>query len=276
MAGLSRAHQQAVHQLLREQPQRVAYGKVWQAIVRHFEVGSVQGSWLYFDAAQRRALRGLATLDWGFDPLAGVPDGNRLEVAAQAIDEKIARQRPDDLHVLVKGRLPAPLPGLSPELSLRAPIANLPLAAIAQVLVVENLDSFDHWPRYSAPPELNDALVLYRGHGGLARGARRLLASLPDSVPVTLFTDYDPAGLAIATGVPRAEALLVPLLDDALLAKGSREHFQRQYRNARHLDSQNLGSWQGIWERMKAHGLSIKQQHMLALAAPLQLVKRQA
>ena len=36
--------------------------------------------------------------DWGADPLAGVPEGNRRQVAAEAIDEKIARERPDDRY----------------------------------------------------------------------------------------------------------------------------------------------------------------------------------
>lgn len=263
-----------MHQLLREQKPRVELGKVWQAIERHFEVGSRDGGWLCFTDAERRTLRAAATREWGFDPLAGVPDGARLDVAAQAIDEKTARQRPDELHVLVKGRLPAPLPALAPELSLRVPLVSLALEVIEDVLVIENLDSFDHWSRYSAPPALDHALVLYRGHGGLARGARQLLTSLPASVRVTVFGDYDPAGLAIALTLPRANALLVPKVDEALLAKSSLDHFQRQFRNARHLDNCDLGGWQHIWADIKAQQASIKQQHMLALGASLRRVRR--
>lgn len=274
MAGLSRIHQQAVHQLLREQTRRVAYGRVWQAIARHFEVGSLQGNWLHFDAPQRRALRELATLEWGFDPLVGVPDGSRLEVAALAIDEKTARQRPDDAHVLIKGRLPFPLPSLAAELSLRVPLQSLALDAIEDLLVIENLDSFDHWQQYQAPPQVTNALLLYRGHGGWARGARRLLEALPASVRVTLFGDYDPAGLAIAVDLPRVDAVLAPPLSDALLAKSSRSHFERQYRSASHLESVELGGWQPLWDEIKARRASIKQQHMLALQTPLRWLAR--
>ncbi|GAB3388437.1 DUF7281 domain-containing protein [Azotobacter armeniacus] len=131
-----------------------------------------------------------------------MPDGTRREVAAQAIDEKLARQRPDDHYILAKGRLPAPLPSLSPELSLRVPLASLDLVSIGQVVVVESLDSFDDWHAYPAPAELAGSLVLYRGHGSLARGARRLLAALPDTARVTVFPDWDPAGLFIAQTLP--------------------------------------------------------------------------
>jgi len=81
--------------------------------------------------------------------------------------------------VLVKGRLPSPLPVLNSELSLRVPLASLDLESIGQIVLVNNLDSFDDWHAHPAPGELADSLVLYRGHGGhggLARGARWLPA----------------------------------------------------------------------------------------------------
>jgi hypothetical protein len=265
---------QLVHQLLRARDERVALGPQWRALQQHFELAPAQGKWLTFTREQREALRAQAGREWGFDPLAGIPDGTRQDVAADAIDEKIAGQRPDDQHVLLKGRLPGALPTLSPELSLRVPIARLDLSAIPRILLIENLDSFDHWQLYQSPAELSECLVLYRGHGGLARGARRLLASLPAATHVTVFADYDPAGLAIAVTLPRADALLLPQLDSRLLSKGSRPHFERQYRNARHLDGAELGQWQDVWAQMKQHGVSIKQQHMLALAAPLHLLTR--
>ncbi|MNM94285.1 hypothetical protein D3C81_1066830 [compost metagenome] len=274
MAGLSRIHQQAVHDLLRGRLERVALNATWRRIQVHFEVGTFDGRWLQFDRQQREILRQLAQQEWGFDPLEGVPDGTRLEVAGQAIDEKTARQRPDDSHVLVKGALPAPLPLLSPELSLRVPLASLDLAAIAQVLVIENLDSFDDWQHYVAPIELAGSLLLYRGHGGLARGVHQLLNSLPASTRVIVFPDYDPAGLKIAATSPRATALLLPEPDEHLLAKGSRQHFDEQFQEARYLDGAELGSWQPVWDEMKARQVSIKQQHMLALGVRLRIVPR--
>jgi hypothetical protein len=247
MAGLSKRHMQAVHRLLREGLDSVARSTTWDEIQQAFELGETRGRRLHFSAEQRRELRAQAKQAWGFDPLAGVPEGNRRQVAASAIDEKIARERPDARHVLVKGELPAPLPRLTPELSLRVPLTALSLDAIRQVVVVENLDSFDDWHAFAAPAELAAALVLYRGHGGLARGTRQLLTILPEQIPVTVFPDWDPAGLRIAQTLPRADALLLPDLDQRLLAKGSRVHFARQHQAAQYLDHAALdgGAWFG-------------------------------
>lgn len=274
---LTLKHRNAIHKLLRERGDKVALSATWQQIHRELEVGEIRDNArsLHFENRELDALRQLAKKHWGFDLLAeATPAGNRAQVAAVAIDEKIARQRPDDAFVLVKGRLPSPLPVLNSELSLRVPLASLDLESIGQIVLVENLDSFDDWYAYPAPAELADSLVLYRGHGGLARGARRLLAALPETTRVTVFPDWDPAGLLIAASLSRADALLVPESIEPLLAQGSREHFSRQHLAARHLDSAGLGGWQGVWEAMKAHRVSIKQQHMLALGAVLRQVPR--
>ncbi|MOA64423.1 hypothetical protein D3C78_1904690 [compost metagenome] len=66
----------------------------------------------------------------------------------------------------------------------------------------------------------------------------------------------------------------MPELDKQLLAKGSREHFGRQSRQASHLDASQLSGWQAVWTAMKEQQVSIKQQHMLALAARLRIVPR--
>ena len=266
---------QAVHRLLRERLEKVSRSALWDEIRRTFEIGEPRDRNLYFNAEQRQLLREQCRLAWGFDPLDGVPQGNRREVAANAIDEKIAAERPDDRYVLVKGRMPEPLPPLASELSLRVPISSLNPDAIVQVVVIENLDSFDDWHAFRSPAELMDALVLYRGHGGLARGTRNLLSVLPEQICVTVFPDWDPAGLLIAQTLPRADALLVPERSEKLLAKGSRGHFVRQYRETRYLDSADLGSsWSLVWEEMKARQVSLKQQQMLAFGAALRMIPR--
>lgn len=275
MAGLSFKHLSAIHRLLRERNDRAPLDAVWRKIHVDFEVGEPLGQWLYFTSEHRHLLREQARREWGFDPLDALPDGNRRTVAAVAIDEKLASERPDQRHVLVKGTLPAPLPCLAPELSLRVPLSSLAMAGIEQVVVVENLDSFDHWQDHALPAELANSLVLYRGHNGVASGTGQLLRRLPTEVRVVVFADWDPAGLAIACGLPRADALLVPKLEANLLAKGSREHYDRQFQAARQLDGSPLHGWRGIWEEMKSWRVSIKQQHMLALGSELRLIGRQ-
>jgi hypothetical protein len=272
---LGSRHWQAIHALLRKRDNSVSLGPAWQQIHEELEVGERRGNRLHFSDEMLSILRQAAESKSGAELLVAATDITRLEAARQGfIDEKNARQRPDDGYVLVKGTLPAPLLSLSPELSQRVPVSRLDLDAIKQIVVIENLDSFDDWQYYAAPVELADSLLLYRGHGGLARGTRRLLASLPAATHVIVFPDYDPAGLSIAIGLPRADALLVPALDEQLLAKGSREHFARQSRQASHLDASQLDGWQAVWTAMKEQQVSIKQQHMLALDTPLRLVRR--
>lgn len=276
MAGLTARHLQAIHTLLRNRHSSAPLNATWQRIHELLEVGEPRGKLLHFDEPMLRILRQEAERESGAaNLLAGVPYGDRLQAARDGLrDEKVAPLRPDEGFVLVRGRLPAPLPELLPQTSLRVPLAYLADAAIERIVVIENLDSFDCWEQYLMPAELADALVLYRGHGGLARGTRRLLGELAGRVQVTFFGDFDPAGLTIAATLPDTSSILVPVLSDGLLRSGHRQHFLLQHRAARYLDSSELGGWQGLWDEMKERGLSIKQQHMLALQSELRTVAR--
>ena len=271
---LGRNHANAVHHLLRNQLLEVAYNAAWQDIHRAFELGRVERRRLIFSPRERELLREEAKRQFGWDLIKPPPSEDRIQAATQAIDEKLAPQRPDDGFVLAKGVLPVPLPALPTGCALRVALAHLNLAAIHSVLVVENLDCFDQVHRFLLPDDLGDALVLYRGHGAATRGIRQLLQCLPASVPVVVFPDYDPAGLVIAATMTGASHMLVPQLSPELLAKGSREHFHKQHLQAKHLNSSALGGWQAVWAEMKQGGVSVKQQHMLALGAPLRCICR--
>ncbi|WP_341501446.1 hypothetical protein [Gallaecimonas sp. GXIMD4217] len=275
MAGLGRKHLKAIHELLFDHKDLVTATATWREIIAHFELEPGQeGKRLVFDARQRQLLRELASRHFGFDPKAPLPTGDRQAYADHgSIDEKLAPQGPDRHHVLVKGALPG-LPPLPPEASLRLPLSSLALDRIARVLVIENLDTFDLWRPGLGPDGLADALVLYRGHRGLAAGSKRLLQELPATGQVIVFTDLDPAGLRIAHTLPRADALLVPGLTEELLPMNNAAHFHRQHQASRYLDRADLEGWQGLWQEIKTGQLSIKQQHMLARSAELVLVKR--
>ena len=272
--SLGRSHARALHHLLRNHLLEVACNATWQDIHRAFELGRVERRRLTFSPRERELLREEAKRHFGWDLIEPLPGEDRIQAASQAIDEKLAPQRPDDGFVLAKGVLPVPLPALPTGCSLRVALDQLDVAAIGHVLVVENLDCFDQIHRFLLPDNLGDALVLYRGHGAATRGTRQLLQRLPATVPVVVFADYDPAGLVIAATLPQASQLLVPQLTPELLAKGSREHFHRQHLQARHLDSGALGGWQAVWTELKQAGVSIKQQHMLAFGAALRCIAR--
>jgi hypothetical protein len=271
---LGRNHAKALHHLLRNRLPVVPYTVTWQAIHRAFELGQVERRRLHFSPQDHEQLREEARRHFGWDLIEPLPGEDRIQAAAHAIDEKLAPQRPDDGFVLAKGVLPSPLPALPAGCALRVSLEQLEVAAIRSVLVIENLDCFDQIHRLALPDELDASLVLYRGHGAATRGTRQLLQSLPVSVLVTVFPDFDPAGLAIAATLAGASRVLVPQLTPDLLAKGNRDHFQKQHLQARHLDSINLGDWQAVWKEMKQAGVSIKQQHMLAQSVPLRCIAR--
>ena len=271
---LGRSHANAVHRLLRNQLLEVSCSAIWNDIHRAFELGRIESGRLKFSPHERELLREEAKRQFGWNLIEPLPAEDRIQAAAQAIDEKLAPQRPDDGFVLAKGMLPSPLPALPAGCALRVALQQLDVASIASVLVIENLDCFDQIHRFALPDGLHASLMLYRGHGGATRGTRQLLQRLPATVPIVVFPDYDPAGLAIAATLPHASHVLVPGLTPELLIKGSREHFHKQHLQAKHLDSCELGAWQTVWTEMKQMGVSIKQQHMLAFGAPLRCVAR--
>lgn len=274
--ALTRVHAKAVHHLLRNRLPDVPYSATWKDIHRAFELGQVERRRLHFTPQERELLRDEARRRFGWDLMNPLPNEDRIQAAAQAIDEKLAPRQPDEGFVLAKGVLPfmVAAPTLPNECALRVPVNHLDLAAICNVLVVENLDCFDQIHRFALPDRLNAALVLYRGHSALTRGTRQLLQGLPALVPVVVFADFDPAGLAIAATLPRASHVLIPQLTPDLLAKGSREDFHGQHKESKQLDSIELGGWQAIWEEMTQTGLSIKQQHLLAQGVPLRCIAR--
>ena len=271
---LGRSHAKAVHHLLRNHLVEVAYSATWQDIHRAFELGQLERRRLTFTLRERDQLREEAKRYFGWDLIEPLPSEDRIQAARQARDEKLAPRRPDEGFVLAKGGLPSPLPALPAGCALRISLEQLDVAAIASVLVVENLDCFDQLHRFALPDELHAALVLYRGHGGATRGTRQLLQRLPADIPVVVFPDYDPAGLSIAATLPHASHVLIPQVTPELLAKGSREHFHKQHLQARHLDNCSLGGWHTVWAEMKQGGVSIKQQHMLVMGVPLYCIAR--
>lgn len=87
------------------------------------------------------------------------------------------------------------------------------------ILLVENKQTFNEiWDVEESmlvSTELSNPLVLYRGDaesGARADAANRLITST--SVPVHAFVDFDPAGMVIATGLPRLDKLVSPVLTE--------------------------------------------------------------
>lgn len=274
MAGLTRGHLKAVHELLYHRKDKVAANAQWQTICAQLELSPPrQGKFLLFDGALRKELRQVAEAVTGYDLMSPLPEGDRnLYAKAGFLNEKVSPVKPNQGYVLLKGQIPG-LPQLDPAVSVRLPLTSLALGALETLVVMENLDSFDSWHRYLVPAELQQATVLYRGHGTMA-GSKALLAELPASVRLVAFTDLDPAGLRTAHAELKAQALLTPQLSSSLIKVSVRDDFNHQHEAQAYLEKAELGGWQALWERVKAAKLSIKQQHMLAQAVPLTLLQR--
>ena len=263
---LGRSHANAVHRLLRNQLLEVSCSAIWNDIHRAFELGRIESGRLKFSPHERELLREEAKRQFGWNLIEPLPAEDRIQAAAQAIDEKLAPQRPDDGFVLAKGMLPSPLPALPAGCALRVALQQLDVASIASVLVIENLDCFDQIHRFAAARRI--ACV-----ADAVPGPRRRHARYP-AVAATIARcrpGCRVSGLSTRPAWRSPQRCRTPAmywyrgLTPELLTKGSREHFHKQHLQARHLDSCELGAWQTVWTEMKQAGC----QHQAAAHAGL-------
>lgn len=194
---------------------------------------------------------------------------DRPATAQWHADEKRAGIRPTDNQILValtQGSLLASFVGqLYPalQMNLELDTRRLRLAPYSALVVVENRDSFYDWVRYQTPPELNNALVVYRGDKGHSRACKELRRRWrleKKDYPMLYFGDLDPAGLRIALS-GQYQALLLPALTQ-LNAQAIAEHspWSQQKYMTNLLSSMPLG-WLGLLEILKT-GRGLRQQRM--------------
>ncbi len=134
------------------------------------------------------------------------------------------------------------------------------------LLVVENLESFrflerNRWLDFQG----KDVLAIFRGDNVLKTNvAMKLIAQRTE--PVWAYFDFDPAGMGMASGLPRLERLLLPE-DDALFSAARRA-------NQVHLYADQLDQWGPImqseerpilkrhWKLLNNLKLGLAQEHM--------------
>lgn len=116
------------------------------------------------------------------------------------------------------------------------------IRGVDRLLVVENLETFRQIERYAwvgfAP---HNILVVFRGDRGLSAADSALLLRLRTE-PVWAFFDFDPAGLGMASSLPRLERLVLPPADWlAARLDGDRQ---------RELYDGSAGQWAGMLEQV--------------------------
>ncbi|MCT8985306.1 DUF7281 domain-containing protein [Shewanella phaeophyticola] len=235
MASLSKQQLNLIANVVVKQVAKVSYKRNWQSIFALFEIGSVSpsGKHLEFLPKDWDLLREMALKDSGLDVLELDFDVPRQQMAQQSANEKYANISPDADHVLIKlapniiqsllSRAAADpvvdmLSILSSSLRLKvdAAVTLCQRLNIAQLIVVENLDSFDNIFAYTFTPELqpiiDNCMVLYRGSHDYSPAGRKhflhLVAAL--NLDVIAFTDLDPAGLMIANTLENCHSMIVP------------------------------------------------------------------
>lgn len=274
--------------------------KLFRSTAREFKQNSQFGAWLVehypdiltvnhadntigMDIIAKRRLYAELCKDFDEALLNCEPERlDRLQMSNLHSNEKFAGINPNDYFVLLK-TIKTPLTCVANELKLingiavRAPIEQLNKHLIKQLVVVENQIVFDNIHLAKLPKELEQAVFIYRGNDHLATGCYQLLRQLStlctqDEVSIIAFCDFDPAGLEIALTLPNCDKLIVPKLDESLLAKNSVDDFLQQHGNMQFISREQSHAIASIVDVVKQNKISIKQEHMLAQGNELRLV----
>lgn len=201
--------------------------------------------------------------------------GDRTSAAKVTPYEKLAKKKPNQDKVLFyPSSAQAAALGViaNPPFNLHINWQQIP--ACNQILIVENLDSFDTIRDYLLPPSLQDCPVLYRGHSVDNNAVKALIAKRKPQ-NVIWFGDWDPAGLRLATEYSASHILwpsqFASMLGTALFTGGDNE--QAIQRNAAVvLNNLDTGTLSSLWQQLQQHGQSYMQQQALAHSVPLNLI----
>lgn len=262
---------------------RFTSGRAISAFCTEYNLGVRQGSSLVFNNAHKAEIGRILKGELGIDPSTTTADSwkglGRAESLMLARDEKFSGRTVGDGRLRVKalpGRI-LQVAGDSWSLPDRADL-GLDLNAVLgseighdALLIIENLQTFDDI--HTVDPEVmgnlsaRDPLVIYRGdtQGGARADAVHALIS-GTGLPVIAFVDFDPAGLVIASGLPRLDMVLAPSLQDLaeiIQARGIAKRYLEQVAMAAHAMQQIQGDARiaPLWHVIHAAGKALPQEY---------------
>lgn len=210
---------------------RFSAGRSVSAFCAEYNLGMKQGASLVFTEEDKREIGRILQGEMGIDSVTTTSESwkhlGRAQSLQLARDEKFAGRSVGAGRLRLK-TLPGHtlnVAGGSWNLPLRADL-GMDLEAVLgheighdALLVIENLQTFDdiHSVGVDVMDSLpaRDPLVIFRGDtqgGARADAVHTLIEST--ILPVYAFVDYDPAGLIIASGLPRLDKVLAPCLQD--------------------------------------------------------------
>jgi len=234
-----------------------------------------QGGSLTISKEEKAALKSRIEQEHGINNLLdtdAIVDLNRIEEAKRSQNEKSGASAPNKNVILVKGMLPlkSGIYNVPNNLSVRVHLDEIELSEIEQVLFVENLAAFDSAFK-DIDFDIENVLVVYRGHGIDARAVLELLKLAPKyQFAVTAWTDYDPSGINIAFSIPNLSAFLVPLLENVPLGKVNQPNlYLDQYRSLNKVEALAKQYELASIKDLLARKLAITQEHQIAYKLPL-------
>lgn len=202
----------------------------------------------------------------------GKPD--RVQCLEFGNNEKAGAQRVNEGRVLIKsfpGQVIDTLSGSMshlPGMNFEVHISHASHLCVCGVLLVENKIVFDriHDLQFEVPDFMKKYLVVFRGTKGAARQdyCEAFLRAL--GVPVWVFPDYDPSGIANAIRVPLYAGILWPgaeRLEEAFDRSGCREKYETQIPGARSRLETSTGDAGLIWKLMRRRGQGLVQEEFL-------------
>lgn len=262
---------------------RFSAGRSISVFCSEYNLGRKQGASLVFTEEDKKEIGRILQGEMGIDPTTTTSESwnylGRAQSLQLARDEKFAGRSVGAGRLRLK-TLPGHtlnVAGGSWNLPLRADL-GLDLEAVLghkighdALLVIENLQTFDdiHDVDVAVMDSLpaRDPLVIYRGDtqgGARADAIHTLIQST--TMPVLAFVDYDPAGLVIASGLPRLAKVLAPSLQDlgALIqTHGIAKRYLEQVATASHVLQQFKADSRiaPLWSVIHAAGKGLPQEY---------------
>lgn len=248
-------------------------GKTTRDIVATLGFGRIQGRRWVISAGDQERIRAYLRDAEGIDPSTppdAWKDASRIEAAHLGENEKLAARRPRDGRVALRAPGTLHINGMSlrlpPGSFLDIPGADVQITDHDCLIVIENFEAFLAFESAVIALPYRSPVLAYRGDSTNSPEASHHLAQT-SPIPVLVWPDYDPAGLAIAQAVPNAAGIIAPAEPQtALAAHGRSSLFLQQLTQINGL--RQIGEWCELETVMRELRRGLDQERMIAKGVP--------
>ena len=280
--SLSKKAYNAIRRVVYNRKLSVPVNAIWQKIHDETSIGSISSMRLLLTVEDHKKLREWVKGETGSDPLTTEISGDREEVAAMSRDEKFATENVFS-GMLWVSRLLGDIPlvqgnAVTPEGTLISVLADdILMDDIKTTVIIENGTVARGWYKCIVPDELATALMVYRGHGGLAASVRKWLAGLSSDIKKIGYFDFDPSGLGISVDYGM-DAILIPDPLDGKLTKGINNKpdiHDKQLMSRPDLREQLPASCRQVldWMTSNSRKCAVTQERLMVLEWPLRILE---